>query len=192
MAKPKTDTNGNGNGETMSDNGDSTGQPSRFRKISTEAYMFNAEKCYATLPAKDRLPLVGYLLGMKAMPPIKGRDWDALIIQTTEPTHALDREKNIIRVEPGTTVLIPATFEIKSQFARAALNVNSVFEVSISPKKKIDIGGGQTMWTFDLAANPKALNRKAFGVSALLESGISNLPQLTAANDESDDIPAPF
>jgi hypothetical protein len=182
MAKPKNDA---ANGDAAPANGEATA-PNRFRSVATESYMFNAEKCYNELSAKEKLPLVGYLLGMKEMPPIKGREWQALVIQTTEPVHAIDREKNVILVEPGNTVLVPATFMLEQALAKAALNPTSVFEVSIAPKKKIEIGGGQTMWTYEVGANPKALNRKNFGVAALLDAP-GAVPALPAAGESGAD-----
>lgn len=180
----------NGNAATSETPSDApTESKSRFTKIETESYMFNAEKTYDALPPKDKLPLIGYLVGMQAMPPIKGRAWEAAVILTTEPVHALDREKNVVKLPPGSRVLIPATFAIVQHFSKAASNRDYVYEVSIAPNKKVDIGGGQTMWTYKLGANPKALARKAFGVAALLDSSV-NAPALPQASE--DDIVAPF
>lgn len=163
---------------------------SRFTEIRTESYMFNAEKTYASLPKADQLPLVGYLVGMQEMPPIKGRAWKAAIILTTEPVHALDREKKVLKLPPGSRVLIPATFAIDQNFARAASNSNFVFEVSISPSKKVEIGGGQTMWTYKLGANSKPVARAAFGIAALLDNPNTS-PQL-GMGSHAEDVEAPF
>jgi hypothetical protein len=177
MLKGTREANGNAeaNGEEIPD----TNTPgSRFRKIETESYMFNAEKCYAGIPAKDRKPLTGYLVGFQEMPPIKGREWEAAVLIATSPVMVVDREKKIIEVPAGSRVLIPATWQIKQHLQRAAFHPRFVYEVFIEPNKKIDIGGGQTMWTYNLGASEKPSLRLKFGVAALLDSpGTLSLPQ---------------
>lgn len=178
---------------------------SRFQKIETERYMFNSQKCYADLPAGQRRPLVGYLVNMIPMPPIaRGKDrrtgetimqdWDAVVIKTTEPTHALDREKRVIEVPAGSEVLIPATHQIVQFLTRAASHPEFVYEVIIEPSKKVEIGNGQTMWQYHLGANPNPIPRKRLGISGLLSQG-SQAPQLSApagtseSTDAGGDIP---
>jgi len=184
---PEVNANGNGTPEETP-----AATPSRFQQIATERFMFNAQKCYADLPAAQRLPLVGYLLNMIPMPPIKGREWEACVVRTTEPCNVVNREKQVIKVDAGSEVLIPATDQISRFLAKAATHPGMVFEVSIRPNKKIDIGGGQTMWTYDLGANPRPIPRTKFGVAGLLE-GAGDAPALPAAGGEAaagdDDIP---
>lgn len=178
MAKSTTNQNEvPPNGEVTEEEA-ATGVASRFRKIETESYMFNVEKCYNALPAKDRLPLTGHLVGLQDMPPIKGREWKAAVILLTAPVHAIDREKKIVKLPVGSRVLIPATWQLQQHLEKAARSPRLVFEVEITPNKKIDIGGGQTMWTYHLGANPKPVPRINFGVAGLLDApGTLQLPQ---------------
>src|SRR5271166_5535534 len=164
--KDNSNVETNGSEETPAEAGVGT----RFRKIETESFMFNAEKCYAAFPVKDRKPLMGYLVGFQEMPPIKGREWEAAVLITTAPVLVVDREKNIVEAPAGSRVLIPATWELKQNLRRAALHPKFVFEVSIEPKKKLDIGGGQTMWTYKLGASERPSLRSKFGVAGLLEN----------------------
>lgn len=175
-------------------NGNAASVPDRFREIATERYMYNVNKCWEELSADKRLPLVGILLSELEMPPIKERDWTAFLILTTEPTHVVNRDKDVILVEAGTEVLIPATHQLRSHFARAAGHPTAVFEVRVQPKKKIPIGGGQTMWTFALANNPKPLPRAKFGTAALLNAPAPTAPALPAAaeREPGDDSDIPF
>lgn len=135
----------------------------RFKKIETDRYMFNANK--------GSKILVGYLINLIPMAPIKGREWEAFVVKLTEPCLALDREKNLVEVPVGGEVLIPATHQLAQHFQRVATQPNAVYEVMIEPKKKIDIGAGQSMWTYELGANANAKsikNRNQFGTAALL------------------------
>src|SRR5215469_10120549 len=152
--------NGNGAAESA--------VPDRFREIATERYMFNVTKCWEELAADKRLPLVGYLLSELEMPPIKDREWTAFLILTTEPVYVVNRDKEVVLVPERTEVLVPATHQLRTHFAKAASHPSAVFEVRVEPRKKIPIGGGQTMWTFALANNPKPLPRAKFGTAALL------------------------
>lgn len=161
----------------------------RFKKIETERYMYS--------PNGGCLdPLVGYLINLIAMPPIKDRDWNAFVIRTTEETKVLDRDKKLITAPKGSEVLIPATYQLVQILEKASLQPDRVYEVFIKPSKKIPVGGGQTMWTFELGADmAKPLPRGKFGPSAMLGGSeqIKQLPARTADNAETaggdDDIP---
>lgn len=179
-----------GNTESPETTEEATGGGGRFRKIETESYMFNAEKTFMAMPPKERLPLTGYLIGLQDMPPIKGREWKAAVILTTEPVNVLDRDKKVVKVPAGSRVLVPATWQLEQHLTKAAMNQKLVYEVQISPNKKIDIGGGQTMWTFNIAANPKPTLRSAFGVAGLLDTG-ANLPALPAGDVDAS-VETPF
>lgn len=151
-----------------------------FVKIITQRYMYNAEQC-------KEYPLVGHLLNRLPMPPIKNRAWDAFLIRATRPTKAVDRDGNLVDISIGEEVLIPATFTLASVMSKAATNADSCYEVRIQPTKKIDIGGGQEMWEYSLAAKPNPRPRRSFGLAAVLGA---NLPQLPAAEGATDaDVP---
>ena len=156
----------------------------QFQKIATTRYMYNAEKC-------GKAPLVGYLLNLLDMPPIerggKMVPWSAFLIKTTRPTRAVDRDKDVVEVPAGSEVLIPATFELASFFTKAATNEDKIFEVKIIPEKQIDIGKGQKMWSFDLAAKPEPMRRAKFGLAAVLAP-----PMLTAGNESASGDETPF
>lgn len=132
-----------------------------FVKIITQRYMYNADKC------KD-FPLVGYLLNRLPMPPIKNRNWDAFLIRATRPTKAVDRDGNVVDVNTNEEILIPATFTLASVMGKASTNVDFCYEVKIQPTKKVDIGGNQEMWEYDLAAKPNPRKRASFGLAAVL------------------------
>lgn len=145
-----------------------------FVTIITQRYMYNAEACM-------EVALVGYLLNRLPMPPIKGRSWDAFLVRTTRPTKAVDRDGNVVEVNPGDEVLIPATFTLATVMNKASTNPDACYEVRIKPTKKIDIGGGHEMWEYDLAAKPNPRKRASFGLAAVLGQDI---PQLTAGDND--------
>jgi hypothetical protein len=182
----------------------------RFKKIETDRFMFNAnalrEAGFVIDFDKDQQKwasgsqeLVGYLINLIAMAPINNREWNAFVVKTTEPTRALDREKKVVEVPPGAEILIPATHQLVQFFDRVASNPTYVYEVMIKPKKKIKIGGGQTMWTFELGANPaNPIARAELGPAALLgyvdNSKVNALPAQgqtseTVGERGSDDVP---
>jgi hypothetical protein len=173
----------------VADNNVSTGTPvykddDEFREIATERFMYNADKCKET-------PLVGYLLNLLPMPPLKTgkdpktgepvmRDWAAFLIRTTRPVLAINRDKQVAEVPPGSEVLIPATYELQQFVTKAATAPEVCYEVRIAPSKKIPLDHGQTMWLYKLAAKPVPNPRRAFGLTAVLAPH-----QLTAASASS-------
>lgn len=155
-----------------------------FRKIATQRFMYQADKCKET-------PLVGFLLNMMAMPPIMRkndqgelvpRNWDAFLIKATRPVLASDRDKVVAMREPGSEILIPATFELAQFITKAASAPGMVFELKIQPSKKIDIGHGQQLWLYDLAAKPNPLPRRQFGIAAIIAP--RQLPAQAGTSDE--------
>jgi hypothetical protein len=168
-----------------------------FRQIATERFMYNADECKET-------PLVGFLLNLLPMPPLETgkdpktgqpvlRDWSAFLIRTTRPVKVKNRDKEIVTVPPGSEVLIPATYELQQFVSKAATAPEVCFELRINPKKKIDLGHGQKMWIYELAAKPVPKPRREFGLTAVLaphqlpaRAAQPNEPDVTS---ESTDIP---
>jgi hypothetical protein len=146
-----------------------------FVRIITQRYMYNAEEC------KD-FPLVGHLINRLPMPPIKGRNWDAFLVRLTRPCKGVDRDGVLVDVGVGEEMLIPATFTLAAVMGKAATNEAACYEVKIQPTKKIDIGGGQEMWEYELAAKPNPRKRGSFGLAAVLGQ---DPPQLTAGDNDS-------
>ena len=149
-----------------------------FVDVVTDRTMYKADTCRDT-------PLTGYLINKLPMPPIRGREWNAFVVRTTAPVHTEDREGNVITVPANSEVLIPATFALESALSRAAV-ASMIHEVRIMPLKKIDVGAGQTMWTYKIQAKPGAIPRSKFGFSAMLGAA-PEVPQLPQSTD--DNIP---
>ena len=147
-------------------------------------------------------PLQGYLLGKLTMPPIQRgkeppQEWECLLVRTTKPCKGIDRDQKVVDVPAGSDVLTPATFKLDDAFSRAAADPAFCWEVYIAPKKKTEIGHGQTMWLYALGANKSTKKaRGEFGVAALLpgaDSNVKALPQGAAtaegAGTGADNIP---
>lgn len=156
-----------------------------FREIVTQRYMYNVEEC-------GKAPLVGHLLNLLPMPPIlRGKElkpWSAFLIRTTRPTKAKNRDKVVVDVPAGSEVLIPATFELMQFMSKAATSEDKVFEVKIVPNVAIDIGGGQSLWTYVLGAKPVPVKRQQFGLSGVLGRELA----LPAAGHGAQDGDIPF
>jgi hypothetical protein len=155
-----------------------------FREIATQRFMYKSDECKAT-------PLVGYLLNLLPMAPMKMsdgemREWSAFLIRTTRPVLAFNRDKQIETVPVGSEVLIPATYELLQFVQKAATAENVVFEVRIQPSKKIPLGGVQKMWLYSLAAKPVPQPRNKFGLTAVIAP--NQLPPPMRPN-QPDEIP---
>lgn len=145
-----------------------------FVRIITQRYMYNAEAC-------KEYALVGHLINRLPMPPIKNRNWDAFLIRLTRPCKGVDRDGVVVDVGVGEEMLIPATFTLAAVMGKAATHESACYEVKIQPTKKIDIGGGQEMWEYELAAKPNPRKRGSFGLAAVLGQ---DAPQLTAGDND--------
>jgi hypothetical protein len=170
--------------------------PEGFTEVGADRFMYNPNKgCTGSLQ--------GYLLGKLEMPPIqRGKEppapWECLLVRTTKPCQGIDRDQKVVDVPVGSDVLTPATFKLDDAFSRAAADPAFCWEVFIAPKKKTEIGHGQTMWLYALGANKNTKKaRNDFGVAALLPgadaAGVKALPQGAAtaegAGAGSDNIP---
>jgi len=146
--------NGNGNMPTDDEMG------AEFQTIETDRLMFKADTCHEK-------PLIGWLIDKVEMPAIKGRAWDAFVIRVTEPGLAQDRDGEVVETKVGQEVLIPATYVLAQFMSRAAGHPTLGFKVFIKPKKKIEIGGGQSMWQYKLGVNPKGRSLQELGIEML-------------------------
>lgn len=108
--------------------------------------------------------LQGFIIDLLDMPPIKQgkteRPWQALLFRTTAPTKGVDREGNVVDVNVDEEVIIPATFQLVQGLSRFSRDPEKMFEAAVLPKDKIDIGGGQTMWTYRVALGKKTMKRE--------------------------------
>lgn len=134
-------------------------------ELRLERTIYAAEEC-------GDVALAGFIVDLLDMPPIPqgrnepARDWQAFVFKTTYKTKGKDREGNIVDVEPGEEVIIPATFQIQAALARFARDPVNMHEIALQPKSKIDIGGGKSFWTYRVVAtNKKEARGSAYALS---------------------------
>lgn len=127
-------------------------------ELRLERTIYAAEEC-------GEVPLAGFIVDLLDMPPIPQgrneapRDWQAFVFKVTYKTKGKDREANIVDVEPGEEVIIPATFQIQAALARFARDPKVMHEIALQPKTKIDIGGGKNFWTYRVVKTGKTEER---------------------------------
>lgn len=126
----------------------------RFEKIVTDRPMYRMKKC-------DKLPLVGHLLGLIAMPPAElteedkklGRtgDWNAFVILTTEPTLACVGE-DVKEIPVGTEVIVGEGAKLSElrRYLYAPDYNDKMLEVHIQTTGTISLKGSKNMRTFDI------------------------------------------
>lgn len=169
------------------------GAKSRFTKVVTDRPMYRVEKCQGK-------PLIGYLLGLGAMPEVEvsaqdranGRTgaWNAYIVKTTEVTLACPVGSKIPEeISVGTEVMIGESAKLSE--LRKHLHPDNLFEVSIKPVEKIQLAGGKSMWLFDIGCDfDNPIKRPA--QYALASAGLPPTKQMTAAASSGDDSEIPF
>ena len=125
--------------------------------------------------------LRGFIIDLLDMPPIKQgkveRAWQALLFRTTAPTKGVDREGNTVDVGADEEIIIPATFQLLQGLSRFSRDPEKMFEAAVLPKDKIDIGGGQTMWTYRVALGKKTMKREGgYVLGGKPEGDVKTLP----------------
>lgn len=125
--------------------------------------------------------LQGYIIDLMDMPPIKQgkveRAWQAFSLLTTAATKGVDREGNVVDVAADEEIIIPSTFQLHQGLSRFSRDPEKMFEAAILPKEKIDIGGGQTMWTFRVALGKKTMKREGgYVLGGKAEGDVKALP----------------
>lgn len=154
---------------------------SRFVKVVTDRAMYKADEC-------GKATITGFLVGVKHFPDGDNGPWDAFIIRATEPTKGVDFEGKVVTVNPGEELLLVRTAKLQA-LDRAATHPSKMGEVQITPKQKIKIGGGRTMWTYDVAINPDLQVRKGMDLIASDTAPTRQLTAGAATQDDGNDLP---
>lgn len=113
-------------------------------EIFTDRPIYKPESC-------GKQAIVGFLVERQTLAAPKGRKdakpWDAYVILLTHPTLCADRDDNVVTIPAGREVYLPANVKL-DVLNKLAFNPEVMAEVAVIPGEKVDIGGGQTMWTF--------------------------------------------
>jgi len=117
-----------------------------FRQVASNRLIFKADALFEQ-GIKDAL-VEGYVLDRREMP--GERVWFAYVIKLTRATKATDRDGNVHDVEPGDEIYVPETYQLSQELSKYIGHPSKVVKVRIKPLKKIPIGKGKTMWTFEL------------------------------------------
>lgn len=131
----------------------------------------------------------GYLLDYLEMPAVDGdREWNTYIVKLTQPTIACDREGNVHPVAAGEEIMVPEVYDLEHcpALRTACENPEETYEVFLKPVERTKIGGGKTLWRYDIKFAPKPTKRTG---SLKLFMAAGKRPEL--ANNAAA-APAPF
>jgi hypothetical protein len=140
-------------------------------------------------------PVQGWILARLQMPAVGGdREWDCLLMRVTQPTIGKNREGDTVAVNPGDQILIPTNYTLDHDpvIARLADHPELIGQFYFKPLKKIPIGGGKTMWTFDakLIGEPRKRSEEQRLYLALPPAAA--LPQFGGNGATANSPPPPF
>jgi hypothetical protein len=152
---------------------------SRFVKVATDRAMYKPEEC-------EKATITGFLVGVQHFADSDNGPWSAFVIRATEPTKGCDFEGKVVTVNAGEELLLPRTAKL-ALLDKPASDATRMAEVQITPKAKVKIGGGRTMWTYDVAVNPELAPRK--GLDLL---GGNPMPRQLGAGTQDGDSEIPF
>lgn len=115
------------------------------------------------------IPLRGILLTAELKKPDSDKPFHVLVLQLTRPTYVENRDKKAVRLEIGDTALIPVTTRLRPWLQVAMReNPKELVELHISPDTKEDIGGGKTLWEYQVSVVGKHLAEKLATIASLM------------------------
>lgn len=138
-------------------------------------------------------PICGILVGKRNVVYKDGREGSMFVIATTLDTMLWDRDEDEAFLAPkGTYALVPERADLaqlNSYLPSIGINgFESVVEVVIVPKKKVSIGGGRTMWKFEIHGRSIAPDQAGVAlIAAPTSKPVKALP--AAETSISDDLP---
>lgn len=174
-AKKNDTVNGNIDGASVSAALDALIASGEFVELRLDRTIYKPEATGSAI-------LKGYIVDLMDMPPIKSgkdkeRPWQAFLFRTTAPTKGVDREGNVVDVDKDEEIIIPSTFQLHQGLSRFSRDPEKMFEAAVLPKEKIDIGGGQTMWTFRVALGKATMKREGgYLLGSKPEGDVKTLP----------------
>ncbi len=176
------------NGSKVNDSIDGAGLSSALDALiaSGDFVELRLERTIYKPEATGEFVLRGYVVDLMDMPPIKQgkveRPWQAFLLRTTAPTKGVDREGNVVDVGIDEEVIVPATFQLFQGLSRFSRDPEKMFEAAILPKDKIDIGGGQSMWTYRVALGKKTMKREGgYVLGGKADGEVKTLPEPNGA-----------
>lgn len=151
-----------------------------WREIAVDRPMYKPDLCKKTA-------LRGYLIDLIPMPETDNGPWSAYVFKLTAPCLAVDGfdESGEAKDYPaGSEVLLNETVKLRGQLSRL-LNPNVLIEVEVKPLEKVKLGGGRTMWIYQIRANEKSMKKR----TAIHTLRQNNAVPVAAAVQSMDDIP---
>jgi len=173
-AKKNESVNGNIDGANVSAALDALINSGEFVELRLDRTIYKPE-------STGEAVLRGFIIDLLDMPPIKQgkveRAWQALLVRTTAATKGVDRDGTVVDVGVDEEIIIPATYQLLQGLGRFSRDPEKMFEAAILPKEKIDIGGGQTMWTFRVALGKNTRKREGgYVLGGKAEGDVKALP----------------
>lgn len=97
--------------------------------------------------------IYGRFVDRVEMPPTENGDWEVALVQLLRPTYVVEPDDTVRVAAVGEVVALPLSASLQS-IKRFSGHPSKVFTIYVKPKGKIPLGGGKTMWTYDIRANP--------------------------------------
>lgn len=157
--------------------------------VQSRSGMYKPETA-KTMNAKNEevfIPLRGILITAELKKADSDKPFYVLVLQLTRPTYVENRDKKPIRLEIGDTALIPVTARLRPWLQVAQReNPKELVELHISPDTKEDIGGGKTLWEYQVSVVGKHLAEKMNTIASLM----NDAPVLTEGEGVSTSAPS--
>jgi hypothetical protein len=137
----------------------------------------------------DGKPIVGELVGLRALKGNDGRPRAVWVIETTESTMARIKGEDSPKEWPaGTVIGVGHRAKLNPLVELFATTTN--FDVAIQPNKKVKINGGRTMWLLNVKTRGGQSRPVALNAGSVMPKQLGSAPVQSDSDEEgSDEIP---
>jgi hypothetical protein len=158
-------------------------------KSNQNRLLYKPETC-------NKWPIKGLVHSYQKMPDVgegdKSREWYVYIIALTQKSVGQNRDGKLMVADVGDEIMVVETYSLQAdtRLRDVAENPKWTCEVILKPTDKIKIGGGQTMWEWELFFVPKSIKREGSlklisrpKPAALTEGSLSQVPSADGPAD---------
>jgi len=125
-------------------------------KVQSSRAIYQAELC-------EKMPVRGIILGTSEFNPSatnakdgNGKPWTGLVLKLTKACKGV-RNRTVVDCHVGEEIIVGG-YDMADLY-RAANHPTKAFEVKLTPKEILALGGGRKMWLYEKLVNPKGHDR---------------------------------
>jgi len=154
--------------------------------VQSKSGLYKPDLCKTVGPdgVERCFPVRGILMGAEYKKADSDLPFWVMEFRLTMPTFVPDRTKGLVKLDVGDTCLVVVTSKLKPWLvvAQRAQTAKKLVELHLVPESKLDIGGGKSIWEYEVSIVAKHDALAMGSIADLLGDDDDDVPQLTAGN----------